>query len=113
MAQAQRSPGSGAASADDGMKGLSDLFSRGPTTARVTMHVERLLAEWRDAMDPDSYAERLDELREALAEGISLTEEGAADVDPVFKAEARQAAAVVASMRTAYEAVQAGGLVPA
>jgi len=111
MAQAQRKPGSGAAASDDGMKGLLDLFGRTPTPARVTLHVERLLSGWREALDPDSYAERLDALREALAEGISQTEEDAADVDPASKAEARQAAAVVASMRTAYEAVEAGGLV--
>ncbi len=41
MAQAQRKPGSGPAASDDGMKGLIDLFSRNPTPARVTMHVER------------------------------------------------------------------------
>ena len=111
MAQAQRKPGSGAAASDDGMKGLLDLFGRTPTPARVTLHVERLLSGWREALDPDSYAERLDALREALAEGISQTEEDAADVDPASKAEARQAAAVVASMRTAYEAVEAGRLV--
>ena len=113
MAQAQGRPGSGAAAPDDGMKGLLDLFSRSPTPARVTMHVERLLAGWREALDPDSYAERLDALREALAEGISQMAEDAADVDPASKAEARQAAAVVSSMRTALDAVQAGGLVPA
>ena len=113
MAQAQRKPGSGAAASDDGMKGLLDLFGRTPTPARVTLHVERLLSGWREALDPDSYAERLDALREALAEGISQTEEDAADVDTASKAEARQAAAVVASMRTAYEVVEAAGLVPA
>jgi hypothetical protein len=52
-------------------------------------------------------------LRENLAEGIAQTEEGAADVDPAFKAEARQAAAVVASMRTAYQATETAGLLPA
>lgn len=113
MAQARRNPGPGAAPSNKGMKGLLDLFGRNPTPARVTMHVERLLAGWREALDPDTYAERLDALREALADGISQTEEGAADVDPASKAEARQAAAVVASMRTAYEALQEGGLVPA
>ncbi len=61
MAQAQRRPGSGPAASDDGMKGLTDLFSRSPTPARVTMHVERLLAGWREALDPDAYAERLSE----------------------------------------------------
>ena len=113
MAQAQRKPQSGSAASDDGMKGLLDLFSRNPTAARVTMHVERLLAGWREALDPDAYAERLDALRENLVEGIALTEEGAADVDPASKAEARQAAAVVASMRTAHQAMEAAGLVPA
>ena len=82
MAQAQRRPGSGSAASDDGMKGLLDLFSRSPTPARVTAHVERLLAGWREALDPDAYAERLDALRESLVDGIALTEEGAADVDP-------------------------------
>ncbi len=113
MAQTQRKPQSGSATSDDGMKGLLDLFSRNPTPARVTMHVERLLAGWREALDPDTYAERLDALRENLVDGIALTEESAADVDPASKAEARQAAAAVASMRTAYQAIEAGGLVPA
>ena len=101
MAQARRKPGPGAAASDDGMKGLLDLFGRNPTPARVTMHVERLLAGWREALDPDGYAERLDTLRENLLEGIALTEESAGDIDPASKAETRQAAAVVASMRTA------------
>ena len=92
---------------------MLDLFGRGPTPVRVSLYVERLLSGWREALDPDSYAERLDVLREALAEGISQTEEAAADVDPASKAEARQAAAVVASMRTAYEAMQAGAVAPA
>ena len=113
MAQAPRKPNAGPARPDDGMKGLLDLFSRNPTPARVTMHVERLLAGWRDALAPDAYAERLDTLRESLLEGIALTEESAADIDPASKAEARQAAAVVASMRTAYQATEATGLVPA
>ena len=65
MAQAPRKPNTGPARPDDGMKGLLDLFSRNPTPARVTMHVERLLAGWRDALDPDAYAERLDTLRES------------------------------------------------
>ena len=113
MAQTQRKPSIGPARPDDGMKGLLDLFSRNPTPARVTMHVERLLAGWREALAPDAYAERLDTLRESLLEGIALTEESAADIDPASKAEARQAAAVVASMRTAYQATEATGLVSA
>jgi hypothetical protein len=113
MAQTQRKPQSGSAASDDGMKGLLDLFSRNPTPARVTMHVERLLAGWREALDPDAYAEWLDALRENLVDGIALTEESAADVDPASKAEARQAAAAVTSMRTAYQATEAARLVPA
>ena len=92
------------------MKGLLDLFSRSPTPARVTMHVERLLAGWREALDQDAYAERLDALREGLLEGIALMEESVADIDPASKAETRQAAAVLASMRLAYEATKAAEL---
>lgn len=113
MAHTQRKPNPGPTRSDDGMKDLLDLFSRNPTPGRVTNHVERLLAGWRDAPDPDSYAERLDTLREGLLEGIALTEESAADIDPASKAEARQAAAVVASMRTAYHATKAAELVAA
>ena len=109
MAQAQRKPNAGSPRSDDGIKGLLDLFSRNPTPARVTMHVERLLTGWREALDPDAYAERLDTVRESLLEGVALTEESAADIDPASKAEARQAAAVVASMRTAYQATEAIG----
>ena len=113
MAQAQRRPGSGSPRTDDGMKDLLDLFSRNPTPARVAMHVERLMAGWRDTLDPDSYAERVDTLRENLLEGIALTEESAGDIDPASKAETRQAAAVVASMRTALDVAEAAGLVSA
>lgn len=113
MAQTQRKPGSGSPSSDDGMKGLLDLFSRNPTPTRVTMHVERLMAGWREALDPDSCAERVDALRESLLEGIALTEESAGDIDPASKAETRQAAAVVASMRTALHVAEAAGLVSA
>ena len=113
MAQTQRRPTSGPARPDDGMKGLLDLFGRNPTPARVTMHVERLLAGWREALDPDAYAERLDALRESLTEGIALVEESAADIDPASKAEVRQATAVVASMRIAYQAAEVAELLPA
>ena len=112
MAQAQRRPNTGPARPDDGMKGLLDLFSRSPTPVRVTTHVERLVG-WREALDPGACAERLDTLRESLLEGVALTEESAADTDPASKAETRQAAAVTASMRTAYQATEAAGLVPA
>ena len=113
MALASRKPTPRPAANDDGMKGLIDLFGRSPTPARVALHVERLLAGWREALDPDSYAERLDALRDNLVEGIALTEEGAGDIDPASKAETRQAAAVVASMRTAYQALEAADLVAA
>ena len=115
MAQTERKPNAGSARPDDGMKGLLDLFSRSPTPARMTLHVERLLAGWREALDLDldGYAERLDALREGLLEGIALTEESAADIDPASKAETRQAATVLASMRVAYEATEAAELVPA
>ena len=113
MAQTSRTPSTSSATPDDGMKGLIDLFSRDPKPARVTLHVERLLAGWREALDPDSYAERLDALRESLVEGIALTEEGAGDIDPASKAETRQANAVVASMRTAYQALEVADLVAA
>jgi len=113
MATTPRKPNSGPAATGDGMKSLLDLLGRDPKPARVTLHVERLLAGWREALDPDSYAERLDALRDSLVEGIALTEEAAADVDPASKAEARQAAAVVASMRTAYQVLEAVDLVAA
>ncbi len=51
MAHTPRKPSSSAARPEDGMKGLLDLFSRSPTPARVTMHVERLLAGWCEALD--------------------------------------------------------------
>ena len=113
MSQPSRKPHPGRAGTDDGMKGLLDLFSRSPTPTRVNMHVERLLADWREALDPDSYAERVDTLRENLLEGIALTRESAGDIDPASKAETRQAAAVVASMQTAYQALEAADLVAA
>lgn len=113
MIQAQRRTNSGPVRSNDGIKGLLDLFGRNPTPARVTMHVERLLAGWREALDPDTYAERLDALREGLLDGIAQTEESTADIDLASKAEARQAAAVVAAMRTAYQATDAAELMPA
>ena len=94
----------------DGMKVLTDLFSRSPTPARVTLHVERMLAAWREALDPDTYADRLDTLREGLAEGIEQTAEAAADVDPASKAETRQALAALETMRVAHRAAIAGSM---
>ena len=96
----------------DDMKVLMDLVSRNPTPARVTMHMERLLAGWHEVLDPDAYQERLDALQEGLAEGIEQMAEGAADVDPASKAEARNAAAAVETMRTAHRAAMAGGMAP-
>ena len=113
MVQAQRRTNSGRVRSNDGIKGLLDLFGRNPTPARVTMHVERLLAGWREALDPNTYAEWLDALREGLLDVIAQTEESAADIDLASKAEARQAAAVVAAMRTAYQATDAAELMPA
>ncbi len=97
----------------DDMRALMDLVSRSPTQARVTMHMERLLTGWREALDPDAYQERLDALQSGLAEGIEQMAEAAADVDPASKAEARNAAAAVETMRTAHRVSMAGGMVPA
>lgn len=113
MASTSRKSSTGSAATDDGMKGLTDLFSRDPKPARVTLHIERLLAGWRETLDPDSYAERLDALQGSLLEGIALTEESAGDIDPASKAETRQAFAMVASMQTAYQALGAANLVAA
>ena len=96
----------------DDMKALLDLISRNPTPARVTTHVERLLAGWREALAPDAYQDRLDALQEGLAEGIEQMAESAADVNPSAKAETRQAAAAVEAMRTAHRAAKAGALAP-
>ena len=93
------------------MKGLLDLFSRSPTPVHVTLHVERLLAGWREALDAVACAERRDALREGLPESIALTEESAAEIDPASKSDMRQAAAVLTSMRIAYEATEAAELV--
>ena len=97
----------------DDMKALMDLVSRNPTQARVTMHMERLLAGWREALDSDAYQERLDALQSGLAEGIEQMSEAAADVDPASKAEARNAAAAVETMRTAHRVSMTGGMAPA
>ncbi len=105
----------------DDMKALMDLVSRSPTQARVTMHMERLLTGWREALDPDAYQERLDALQSGLAEGVESSgspdieqmTEAAADVDPASKAEARNAAAAVETMRTAHRASMVGGMAPA
>jgi len=97
----------------DDMKALLDLISRNPTQARIIMHMERLLAGWREALDPDAYQDRLDALQDGLAEGIEQMAESAGDVDPASKAETRQAAAAVEAMRTAHRAALAGRLTPA
>ena len=94
-------------------KVLPDLVSRNPTPARVTMHMERLLAGWREALDPDACQERLNALQDGLAEGIEQMAEGAAAVDPALKAEARNAAAAAETLRMAHRAAMAGGVAPA
>lgn len=96
----------------DDMKALLDLISRSPTQARVIMHMERLLAGWRESLDPDAYQERVDTLQAGLADGIEQMAEAAADVDPASKAEARNAAAAVEAMRTAHRASMAGKMAP-
>ncbi len=97
----------------DDMKALMDLINRSPTQTRVTMHMERLLTGWREALDPDAYQERLDALQSGLAEGIEQMSEAAADADPASKAEARNTAAAVETMRTAHRASMVGGMAPA
>ena len=97
----------------DDMKALLDLISRNPTPARVSMHVERLLAGWRVALDQDAYQDRRDALQDGLAEGIEQMAESAGDVNPASKAETRQAAAAVEAMRTAYHAAKAAEPTPA
>ena len=97
----------------DDMKSLLDLLARAPTSARIELHMDRLLKGWHAGLDPDTYEERLDTLRESLAEGAEQTEQAAADVDPASKAEARAAHAAVEAMRTALRAAQDAALVPA
>ncbi len=97
----------------DDMKALLDLISRNPTQARIVVHMERLLTDWRETLDPDAYQDRLDALQDGLAEGIEQMAESAGDVDPASKAETRQAAAAVAAMRTAHQAALAGRLTSA
>ncbi len=72
-------------------------------------------------MDLDAYQKRLDALQSGLAEGveprgspdIEQMAEAAADVDSASKAEARNAAAAVETMRTAHRVSMAGGMAPA
>lgn len=97
----------------DDMKALLDLLGRTPTPARVESHMDRLLKGWHVGLDPDTYEERLDSLRESLAEGIEQAAEAATDVDPASKAEARDAHAAVEAMRIALRAVRAAELAPA
>jgi len=93
------------------MKALQDLFTRNPSVARVEQHVERMVANWRDTLEEDAFTARVGELREGLLDGIEQTAEAAGDVEPAAKAEARNAAALLATMRVAVAAVERAALV--
>ena len=97
----------------DDMRRLLELVSRGPTAARASAHVEDMMAGWRERLDLDAYATRVETLLESLAEGIEQMVEDAADIDPASKAETRKAEAAVETMRTMRRVVQDAGLVPA
>lgn len=101
----------------DDIGGLMALIARrpAPLPSRVELHVECVLADWRNTMDSDAYAARQDTMREQLQEGVEHLAEaaGAEGSDFMTGAAADHAKAAVALMRVALAAVKRGALVGA
>jgi hypothetical protein len=80
----------------------------------MAREVDAILGEWRDATPPDEeaeLAERIDTLREHLADGVAAAEEAVADVDQSDAGAVKQANQVLAALVATRNAA-AGGISP-
>lgn len=92
------------------MKALQDLLGRAPAARRIAMHIEDLAARWTETLGADTAAERLEQLRTDLADGVEAAREAMSEVDPNAKADTRNAQAALDAVTAAKEA--ADGLAP-
>jgi len=81
---------------------VSDLAGRGADARRMRVAVEDALAAWAAEAGHDAVRERLDEMREQLAEGIEAARE---QLDELEGAERGRAARVIEVLGTARAAL--------
>ena len=99
---------------DAALQRLVALAGRGVAPGRMAREVDAILGEWRDATPPDEeaeLAERIDTLREHLADGVAAAEEAVADVDQSDAGAVKQANQVLAALVATRNAA-AGGISP-
>ena len=83
------------------MKGLLDLLARAPSAQRVALYVEALAGRWRETLPGDLAAERIEQLRADLGDGVEAAGEAMGEVDPGSKSDARNARAALEAVTEA------------
>ena len=99
---------------DAALQRLVALAGRGVAPGRMAREVDAILGEWRDttpAGEEAELAERIDTLREHLAEGVAAAEEAVADVDQSDTGAVKQANQVLAALVATRDAAK--GSMPA
>ncbi len=65
----------------EALQRLAELIGRGSGAMRMEREASALIGRWSAALDPETMRERLDEIREQLAEGVEAAEESAGEID--------------------------------
>ena len=94
---------------DAALQRLVALAGRGVAPGRMAREVDAILGEWRNATPPEEeaeLAERIEALREHLAEGVAAAEEAVADVDQSDAGAAKKAKQLLAALVATRDAAQ-------
>jgi hypothetical protein len=81
---------------DVALKRIADMIGRGADASRIQREAAALISSWSATLDAEDMRERLDSLREQLAEGVEAAEEQAGEMDG-DKAFARSLSAMCAA----------------
>lgn len=91
---------------DAALRRLMELAAKGVAPNRMAREVEVIVSEWRSAPDADSIEtrERLDELREQIAIGVTDAQEQVSDADSSEPAAVKQAGLTLAALVATHDA---------
>lgn len=71
---------------DQALKRLAEMISRGGSALRMERLAAEMISRWTGLLDADAMRERLDAIRDQLAEGVEAAEESAGEIDTDSKA---------------------------
>ena len=100
---------------DVALQRLVALAGRGVAPGRMAREVDAILGEWRDttpAGEEAELVERIETLREHLAEGVTAAEEAVDDVDQSDAGAVKQARQVLAALVATRDAAAGGVSLP-